>query len=332
MAGKTARSPVGSLLRVLTYFKGQFSFVPDLYNTLQTLSSPPGRPDRGGEPITQDGQKPSIHFAEIDVRSRLHDDGAFVGFYKLGNCTVNPGYGTLSYKQHCKAMIKSRQAAALLARLLSSTIVDRHHSQCKIDDERTSATVGDTIITADENFVDGQEIHAHTRNIIMAIQMRFPNAIPRHLKSTQYLQISCPNLKSDDTLFNQQGAAVYDSIDIVSGICLFNHYIIKVSLLGSADPSILRTAPTLHELEYLARSPSAIADVAALLISRTRERNRCTATKITIGLDIPSFQNYHFVLEVFDRSSCTSKTALVWIDVVDLRRDQTAEFFTTAIQ
>lgn len=99
---------------------------------------------------SRNGQQPSIYFAEIDVCSRLHDDGAFVGFYKLGNGTVNPGYGTLSYEQHCKAMIKSRQAAALLARLLNSTIVDGHHSQSTIDEERTSATVGDTIITADE--------------------------------------------------------------------------------------------------------------------------------------------------------------------------------------
>lgn len=121
-------------------------------------------------------------------------------------------------------------------------------------------------------------------------------------------------------------------MDIVCGICLFNHYIINGSLLGSVDPSILKTAPTLHELEYLARAPRAIADVAAMLISRTRERDRCSATKITVGLDIPSFQSHHSVVEVFDRGSCTSKTALAWIDAVDLRHNQLEEVFTSAIQ
>lgn len=69
-----------------------------------------------------------------------------------------------------------------------------------------------------------------------------------------------------------------------------------------------------------------------MFISRSRERDRFSVTKITIGLDTPSFQNYHSVLEVFDRGSCTLKKALAWIDAVDLRRDQLAELFTAGIQ
>lgn len=122
-------------------------------------------------------------------------------------------------------------------------------------------TVGDTVIIADETFSEGQEIHGQGWNMFLSIEMGFPTASPEtSIKSTQYLQISCSNLKTDDTLFTPQGSPVYDHIDIVSGICLFNGDILKASVSesqgGSIDPSILNAKPTFQEAEYIARFPA----------------------------------------------------------------------------
>ncbi|KAL8895237.1 MAG: hypothetical protein Q9192_003761 [Flavoplaca navasiana] len=160
---------------------------------------------------------------------------------------------------------------------------------------------------------------------------RFPStSVLRGLDSTQNLQTSSSSLESASILFNQRGASVYDSIHIISGVCLFNHNIWKGSHADGVCPFVLKAAPTIQELERIARSSTAIADVAAVVALRLRERS--SKVKIGIYLDIPSFHYYYGVLERFESGDCTSSNALAWMDAVDMRHDQFAQIYTGLVQ
>ena len=135
-------------------------------------------------------------------------------------------------------------------------------------------------------------------------------------------------------LFTQHGAPVYDRIEIISGICLFNGDLFLASLSephgGRVDPIAFQTGPTLQEVEHIARSSGAIADLAALFISRVQERR--SNVLVTITLDIPSFHYYHSVVEKFRTGLWSTKTALEWMDAVDLRHDQIAMVYTGMVK
>lgn len=154
------------------------------------------------------------------------------------------------------------------------------------------------------------------------------------LTSTQYLQISCPNLTSDDSLFTKNSTLIYDNIEIVSGMCLFNGAILKTSISeerGGVDPDkITHTKPTINETDYIAHSSSAIADIASMFIARIREQN--SKQLVSIKLDIPSFQYYHWVVDKFEKQLCTSIEALKWMEAVDIRHYQIAKVFMNSVQ
>ena len=286
-----------------------------------------------------EGQRTSIRFTELDICPTMHNqsDHGFVGFYKLENGIVRADHGKLSHEQHCKAMSKCEPSAATLTHFLNSALAehDRDQDRACVEQGRASATVGDTVIIADETFSKDQEIYCHGRNVFTSIKFSFPiGSMKTYFKSTQYLQISSSILKRDETLFTQQHTFTYDHINIVSGICLFNGDIVRASISesqdGGVDPSILNTVPTMYEMEFIARSSSAIADVAATLISRIRERE--SGVCVNISLDIPCFHYYHSVLKKLERRLCDSRTSLQWMDAVDLRHDRIAEVYTGFIQ
>lgn len=286
-----------------------------------------------------EGREASIHFAEFNIQSTLNNvnDHAVAGFYYFEKDNVKAGQSTLSYAKHCKAMLKSKRGAAMLFRLFSSSLAGKRHGKGSrsADQENALATVGSRVVIADETFSQDQEIHGQSRNLFLSTEFHFPTtSIEMVSNSTQYLQISCPNLKSDQMLFTPQGTPVFDRIDIVSRVCLFNDDILNSSLLscqeGGVDPAMLNTGPTLQEMEYIARSSSTMADVAAMFSTRLQESR--SNVVVALRLDIPSFQYYHLVIERFRMRLCSAKTALEWMDAVDLRRDQIAKVYTGMVQ
>lgn len=285
------------------------------------------------------GRRTSIRFTELQICTTLHShsDRGFVGFYKLENGIVRASHGTHLHEKHCKTMSKCEHSAARFTHFLKSGLAEesRNQNEARGDQGLASATVCDTVIIADETFCKGEEIYCHGRNVFRSIQFRFPIlSMETWSNSKQYLQVSCPTLKADDTLFTLHGAFVYDHIDIVSGICLFNGDVTKASVSesqdGGLDPSVLNTMPTIYEVEFIARSSRAIADVAAILVSRIRER-RGTAC-VRIRLDVPCFHYYHSIVKKLERGICDSNTSLEWMDAVDLRHDQIAEVYVGFVQ
>lgn len=251
------------------------------------------------------------------------------------------GYGSMCHEIHCKAISKAVNAAALLSQLVNGKMPASGHGKQTIvflDKELPSMNVGETVVIADETFSDSQEISTHRRNMFLAMHFHFANAsvnCEHNFTTTQYLQISCPNLKSEASFFTEQNVPVYDHVEISSGICIFNGDIIQASISEAENGAahfrkIMYSKPTIYEMEYIARSSSAIADIASVLIARTRgHRSR---PLISIGLDVPSFQYYYSVVDKFDKGLCPARKALEWIDAVDLRHDQIAQVFTNSVE
>ncbi|KAL8654639.1 MAG: hypothetical protein Q9226_003356 [Calogaya cf. arnoldii] len=276
---------------------------------------------------TLQGRQASIRFADVDIRpiQQQCNDHPCLSILKIGDADISADNSSLPLLHSKVTLNRKRNGAALLA-LLNPTAPGKDLT----DHRQASANAGDTFAVADETFSDTEEIGCHSRNVFLSLVFQYPTASLD--RTFQFMQLSCPNLKSNDGLFTQQGVAVYDRIDLVSGICLFNGAIMKASISGTGgvDSSILDTGPTLQESEHMARSSSAIADLAAMLISRSRERR--SEVRISIGLDIPSFHYYHSVIELFERGRCTASTALEWMNAVDLRHDQIAKVYVGLVQ
>jgi hypothetical protein len=140
------------------------------------------------------------------------------------------------------------------------------------------------------------------------------------------MQISSPTLKHVDRLFAEIGTEIFDRIDIVAGVCTFNDSLMVTSLSspgpGKLDADRLAQAkPTLNEIDYIARSSPAIADMAAMVIARIGEQEAQSGLRLSINLGIPSWHYYHSAVDKFAEGLCAASEALGWMDAVGRRHD-----------
>ncbi|KAI1864631.1 hypothetical protein JX265_008355 [Neoarthrinium moseri] len=150
--------------------------------------------------------------------------------------------------------------------------------------------------------------------------------------SAQMLHISCPGFNADSVLVDQFGRATYDSITIISGMCLFSEKILRSSIMdkGSLDISKLYyPRPTLYEMEVIARSASVIADIAAQMLARDAVSKKVS---FQIVLDLPSWHYYQIVHDSFVAGQCSSAEALDWLQALELRCEQMAVVFGNAVR
>jgi hypothetical protein len=289
-------------------------------------------------------RKSSLGFEHVATSTSWqdHDPSSTVGFYKLCNGRIEADMSSPAYLKHCKAMAKARIASMILTQLLTGdTAVGG-----KMEDERQqadkrlpSASMGNTLVVADEAFVDCGAIDTHSWNLFFSTNFTFPvvtsDGTEHRLDSVQHLQISSPTLKLDNGLLQRRGSSVFDHIEIVTGVCIFNDHLLKTSLPNAGSSKVnasdLSLAPaTIHELEYIARCSSAIADMAVMFISR-RGQERSTPT-ISIGLDIPSWHYHPSVVQAYERGHCSATEALRWMNAVNRRHDQISYVFTSAVR
>jgi hypothetical protein len=296
--------------------------------------------------LKQDGRNPSIRFEEIQSCSPTPDYQVVptVASYTLRSSS-NAGANKDNFspkKISNKALSKGGKAVATLVHLLSPYPPTRGQSKKTIATCHTksvpSVVVGDCIIVMEETFSAAHKMDAHSWNLFFGTEFYFPNVLAnaqRGLKSIQYLQTSSPTIKFDDQILKEADTTAFDSIDIISGICIFNGDILKTSTgsseAGKVDIEKLRQAqPTFHEMEYISRSSIAIADIVGMLISRFCCQR--VEVPVTIGLDIPSFHYYHVAITAFNNGIYTHEEALQWCEAVDIRHDQIAHVFSTAVR
>ncbi len=290
--------------------------------------------------LKQEGHRPSIKVENVPLRSVRQEKGpnSDIGFYMTSSDCILADNGKVCHKRF-RAMSKSRQAATMLAQLLNDQAAIKDYEKAEIigqEQNQPFTRVGDTVFVLDETFSTSQAIDTHSWNLFISTEFHFPSAFSNHgLTSTQHLQISCPNLKFGETLFMENGTPCFDQIDIVSGVCIFNGGILIKSISspqrGKLDAEYLRHAkPTFHEMDYIARSSSAIADVATMAISRNREQR--SGSRVSISLDIPSWHYYGLPVANFAQGLCTATEALDWMDSVDQRHDQIGRVFMESVQ
>jgi hypothetical protein len=127
---------------------------------------------------------------------------------------------------------------------------------------------------------------------------------------------------------------VYDRVEIIFGVCLFSAEILCSSVLedGGVDvQKLLDAKPTFYEMDFIARSSSALADVAPIVILQgkaSEERSQPGfSVPIAITLDVPSFHYYQSIEEKFEQGLCTASQALQWIKAIEKCHDQVAAVF-----
>lgn len=164
-------------------------------------------------------------------------------------------------------------------------------------------------------------------------------------ENIQFFNPRSSNLKAKDKITE------FDSVHIVSGICLFSQQHLGyeygesassssgsgsgsstgLSEDGSAEqldsgtriplPRDLR--PTMYELESIIRLSSSIGNIVSQL-----PLTLC----VTITLDIPRVQYYAFILELFEEGGCSREHLKSWLAIIDERHEQLAAVFSKAVK
>ena len=295
--------------------------------------------------LLQEGQPCHLRLEDVAIQSTWRIDGCYpaMSIYKLRNGPTETDSISAAYKTHCRATAKAHLPLTVLIHLLVGETIAKNTTLNRqaIDgfthqnDVRPSAIIGDTVAIVDE-VSDGESIESYSRNLFLPVDFNFPvrsEGKILHVCSTQYWQVCSPALKLKAALLlQQQNTPIFESVHLVTGVCLYSDKILKASLSdsdGRVNVATLSCAPaTLNELESIARCSSSLADVAMMLIWRMRNENYIQTVSITV--DIPSWQYYWSVLALCEQGNCTTSEALQWMEAIDVRHDQISHVFLSA--
>lgn len=157
------------------------------------------------------------------------------------------------------------------------------------------------------------------------VQLQFGNGV----KSTQYFNARFPAIKPK--LLKGPSPIRFKSIHINSGMCLGSKAVLAMSPgHGQGDDCVIpkvpeNEEPTLYELETIARLSSGIADAAALF-------GGCSShTAINVCLDVPDFQYYWTVWELFNKNLVTMEYIQDWMAAIRRRRAQLQNIMMSSI-
>ena len=174
-----------------------------------------------------------------------------------------------------------------------------------------------------------------TKRIAFFVETRFdfptsltPSSI---VSSTQWLHFAGP---SSNAALQGLLTSGLRSVTILSGICLFSG---KVMTTATKDVPIIDlhneqcNGATLYELEYIARSAPAIADLAMAsrpAAERTGHNNKDKAYQPSqICLDIPSFHYYQTIDDLLRSGRCGFAEALHWLRAIETHHQQISHIF-----
>ena len=292
----------------------------------------------------------SIHFQRIDLCSGRHADTSpnVLGFY-----TVYEGPSSSSLTEHhyfCddkhhKAFSKGKKAALRVVHLLNGnpqTIYELLEVATNIGTETSFLHTGNVALVghlSSKGHTSDLEVVTSFQKMTFHFSCPLDNLQIGACTSTQLLHFSCPSLNTKEVLFAGHGIPLFDRVDILSGMCLFSAEIMRGSVMedGHVDVrKLLYANPTLYEMEYIARSSSAIADVAATIILRStaleQRAHHEFSLPVSITLDVPSFHYYQLIDDKLEQGLCSASEAIAWIEAVEQRYDQVARVFENAVR
>ncbi|KAI4680278.1 uncharacterized protein J4E84_007926 [Alternaria hordeiaustralica] len=174
-----------------------------------------------------------------------------------------------------------------------------------------------------------------TKRIAFFVETRFdfPSSLtpPSLVSSTQWLHFA--GLSSKAAL---QGflTSSLRSVTILSGICLFSG---KAMTTATKDVPTINlqnedcNGATLYELEYIARSAPAIADLAIASRPAAERTDHNDGDKVCqqpqICLDIPSFHYYQTIDDLLRSGRCSFAEALRWLCAIETHHHQISHIF-----
>jgi len=231
------------------------------------------------------------------------------------------GDGILEHPRYKRAVRRGHETARRFEQLIGS-----------VSNKKTK------IIVSPNGIVGGYPQSYHdwaTKRIAFFVETRFdfPNSpTPASIvSSAQWLHFAETSSKAA-----LQGllASGLRSVTILSGICLFSA---KAMTAATKDVPILElqngqcNGATLYELEYIARSATAIADLAIASRSpaeRTDHRDGDKARQPPqICLDIPSFHYYQTIDDLLRSARCSFTEALHWLRTIETHHQQISHIF-----
>jgi hypothetical protein len=160
------------------------------------------------------------------------------------------------------------------------------------------------------------------------MEFNFPGTKP--VISSQMLHITCPGLQPEHSLFDKDSGPAYDSVTLVSGMCLFTRKILDESISGSRldTQELLEMQPTLYEVERIAGLSSAIADIAALIFFKYD--GKCHVP-LNIILDLPTWHYYQSIEDQLQHRGHKPTEVMDWIEAIMRRSQQLAAVLKSAV-
>ncbi|KAJ6102339.1 hypothetical protein N7486_004766 [Penicillium sp. IBT 16267x] len=158
------------------------------------------------------------------------------------------------------------------------------------------------------------------------VQLQYNNGV----KSTQYFNARFSAIKPK--LLKGPSPTRFKRIHINSGMCLGSKGALVMSPgHGQGDDCVIpkvpeNEEPTLYELETIARLSSGIADAAALFGGCSNPH-----TAISVSLDVPDFQYYWTVWELYNKKLVTMRYVHDWMAAIKRRRTQLQNIMVSTI-
>ncbi|KAJ5546060.1 hypothetical protein N7494_003645 [Penicillium frequentans] len=287
-----------------------------------------GKP--AGKPLALKIPSPSLDLSSEKVLSVVHCDEvgpAIVAQHSLSDDIEHPQVlpGAMSYRllnsidaiedAHLKKhMRKGTTAIETLERLL----------------QRVAPGVNPAVNIGKSAFICSPQMSDENNCFNMSevfneVQLQFGNGV----KSTQYFNARFSAIKPK--LLKGPSPVRFKSIHINSGMCLGSKAALAMSPgHGQGDDCVIpkvpeNEEPTLYELETIARLSSGIADAAALF-------GGCSShTEISVSLDVPDFQYYWTVWELFNKKLVTMRYVQEWMAAIRRRRTQLQNIMVSTI-
>ncbi|KAF7586335.1 hypothetical protein BBP40_009063 [Aspergillus hancockii] len=271
----------------------------------------------------------SIHFRDMApfyvVSVERHH--GLPGLVSILPCSTTPTipYNEEDNKAYQKAWSRGRKFAALFENLLNGGGMAMKTS-CSL--QRTPY-----LQLRDEALIVGSPLGTPTRtregiSSFHNMEFNFPGAKP--VVSSQMLHITCPGLRSEESLFDKDGGPLYDSVTVLTGMCLFTRKILDESVSdGFLDiQKLLDVQLTLYEVERIAGLSSAIADIAALIFSKYD--GKCHGP-LNIILDLPTWHYYQSIEDRLQHRGYKPCEVMDWIEAIILRSQQLAGVLKSAV-
>ena len=295
--------------------------------------------------IVQHGKdSSSVSFQRlVAVHSKESADGTVVGLQVISEATASNISSTqIHAKEHLSKTWRNGRRAALIVQQHLNGISTYDDFDGLDDFEAPMMMLSDSSVVGGPDFQGLDQRKGIVRSF-EKVDFRFPrngqslwsdDIASLQLKSlehtsTQYLHFPKPMITEQGSIVS--GLQAYDSIDIVSGMCLFAKNISHSCTDGKLDVAKLDlSGPSLYEMESIAKSSTAIADLVVTVLSRNRALGSVVAVRI--NLDMPSYHYYHFVDDKVQTGDCTPEQALQWLKLVETRHDQVSAVFETAVR